>query len=52
MGFLLWPAMFFPQTGATIIMVTHSLWAQMTMIAGWSYLALATGKPSNIATSA
>ena len=44
MGFLLWPAMFFPQTGATIIMVTHSLWAQMMMIAGGSYLALATGK--------
>src|SRR6266487_6817181 len=34
MGVLLWPAMVYPRTGSMILMLTHTAWAQMMMIAG------------------
>jgi len=44
MGVLLWPAMVYPRTGSMILMLTHTAWAQMMMIAGGAQLGLASGK--------
>jgi hypothetical protein len=44
MGLLLWPAIVFPRPGSTILMLSHSVWAQTITLAGAAQLGLARGK--------